>query len=124
MRALNIGSQLYQMDVVMRMCAELQRKGEGGGVTEEAQEELSGRSAARRRKKGKASRDRGEDVTKEARMAWTSKKEEFMQRKVERVEFRRGELMKDFRERQARACLPDEKYWKHICCACMWRGHS
>ena len=58
MRALNIGSQLYQMDVVMRMCAELQRRGKGGGVTEKAQEELSGRSAARRRKKRKAGRNR------------------------------------------------------------------
>ena len=63
-------------------------------------------------------------MTKEARMAWTSKKEEFMQRKVEKVEFRRGELMEDFRERQARACLSDEKYWKHICCACGEATHD
>ena len=49
-----LASQLYQMSVDMRVCAELQREGKGGGVTPEAQKELSRRSAARKQKEKKA----------------------------------------------------------------------
>ena len=30
----------------------------------------------------------------------------------------------DFRARQARACLPEEKHWKHICCVCGEATHN
>jgi hypothetical protein len=124
MRALNVGRQLYQMSVDMRVCAELQREGIDGGVTSEAQKELSRRSAAQKQKEKKAGRDRADDTTKEDRMAWSSVMEEFMQGKIGVVKLVMGEHAEDFRERQARTCLPDEKHWGHICCACGEATHS
>ena len=74
----------------MRACAELQSEGMGGEVTERAQEELSRRSTARTQKRQKAgadvNRSRSEGVVKEANAAWTVKMEEFMQRRIGKVE--------------------------------------
>ena len=129
-RALNLGRHLYMynMDASMRACAELQSEGMGGKVTERAQEELSRRSTARTQKRQKAdadvNRSSREGVVKEANAAWTVKMEEFMQRMTRKVEQRSGERTEDFRERQARACLPEEKYWKHICCSCGEATHN
>ena len=100
----------------------------GDEVTGRAQEELSGRSTARTQKRQRAgadvNRSESEGVIKEASTAWTVKMEEFMQRKIEKVEQRSEETAKDFRKRQARACLPEEKHWKHICCACGEATHD
>ena len=46
-RALNVGKHLYRMNAVMERCEQLQDKGFVGGVTMEAQKELSRRSTAR-----------------------------------------------------------------------------
>ena len=40
-RALNVGKHLYRMNAVMGRCEQLQDEGKGGGVTAEAQKELS-----------------------------------------------------------------------------------
>ena len=122
LRALNVDRHLYNMDASMRACTELQNECMSGGVTERAQEELSRRSTTRTLKRQKAGADvdigRSAGVVKEANAAWTVKMEEFMQRRIEKVEHRSGETAEDFRERQARACLPEEKHWKHVCCVC------
>ena len=127
-RALNVGRHLYNMDPSMRACAGLHGKCMGGEVTERAQEGLSRRSTARTQKRQKAgadvNRSRSEGVVKEANAAWTIKMKEFMQRGIEKAEQRSGETMEDFRERQARACLPEEKHWKHICCVCGEVSHD
>ena len=56
-------------------------------------------------------------MVKEANAAWTAKMEKCVQRRID-------ETTEDFRERQARACLPEEKHWKHICCACGEATHN
>ena len=75
-----------------------------------------------RRKKGDIVED--EEVVKEARAAWDNKMEEFMQHRIEAVVRQSEETVKEFRERQARACLPEEKHWKYICCACGGAAHD
>ena len=133
-RALNVGKHLYRMNAVMERCEQLQDKGFVGGVTMEAQKELSRRSTARIQRGHKAGTGDGrriiggivedEEAVKEARAAWDSKMEEFMQRRIEAVVQQPKETMREFRERQARACLPEEKHWKYICCACGGAAHD
>ena len=99
-------------------------------MTEGAQKELSRPSEARKRKKRvqktdvNTVRSRCGDAIKEAKTAWAVKMEEFMQRRIEEVQQTTGETMERFRERQARSCLPEEKHWKHICCACGEATHD
>ena len=124
---MNVGRHLYRMNAVMQRCEQLQDEGFVGGVTKEAQKELSRRSTARTQrghKAGTGGTAESEEAVKEARAAWDSKMKEFMQRGIEAVAQQPKETMREFRERQARACLPEERHWKYICCACGGAAHD
>ena len=129
---MNVGKHLYRMNAVMGRCEQLQDEGKGGGVTAEAQTELPRRSTTRIHRGRKSGTSNGrskkrivvEEVVKEARAAWDNKMEEFMQCGIEPVAQQSEETVEDFRERQARACLPEDKHWKYICCACGEAAHD
>ena len=57
-------------------------------------------------------------------VAWTSKTEEFLRGEIPTTQQLAEEATEVFERRQATSCLPPEKFWCLICCACGKPTHN